>query len=342
MDSHSEDLPSISTDTLRWISAEYYGLNGDHTDILESPPSPVEFARICHISRPVLIRGYVIRNLERWSDQYLIDTMGDRPLSVAVTPNGYADAVTRNSDEKWYFAEPHCQKMTMRSLLSKLESPSGSNNHEENVYYLQSQNGNLYDYGYFNSPDTDGDCELANLRDDVPAEVPWCSEALGRCPDAVNLWIGDSRSVTSIHCDPYENIYHVARGSKIFLLLPPTESWCLKERQYPHATYLRESEGSPLLLKPSPSTIPPVRWSSILHPERPRSLPDTAHPIIIRVEAGETLYLPAGWWHHVRQSGLTIALNWWYDIEPRGPAWVWLRLLRGVTVAAADGEDLDE
>jgi len=268
--------------------------------------------------------------------------MGDRPLSVAVTPNGYADAVTRNSDGKWYFAEPHCQKMTMRSLLSKLESPSGSNNHEENVYYLQSQNGNLYDYGYFNSPDTDGDCELANLRDDVPAEVPWCSEALGRCPDAVNLWIGDSRSVTSIHCDPYENIYHVARGSKTFLLLPPTESWCLKERQYPHATYLRESEGSPLLLKPSPSTIPPVRWSSILHPERPRSLPDTAHPIIIRVEAGETLYLPAGWWHHVRQSGLTIALNWWYDIEPRGPAWVWLRLLRGVTVAAADGEDLDE
>jgi jumonji domain-containing protein 7 len=79
----------------------------------------------------------------------------------------------------------------------------GSNNHEENVYYLQSQNGNLYDHSYFTSPDTDGDCELANLRDDVPAEVPWCSEALGRSPDAVNLWIGDSRSVTSIHCGPF-------------------------------------------------------------------------------------------------------------------------------------------
>ena len=36
-----------------------------------------------------MIPGYVIRNLERWSDQYLIDTMGDRPLSVAVTPNGF-------------------------------------------------------------------------------------------------------------------------------------------------------------------------------------------------------------------------------------------------------------
>jgi len=114
------------------------------------------------------------------------------------------------------------------------------------------------------------------------------------------------------------------------------------ERLYPHATYQRESENSPLLLKPSSHTIPPVRWSSISHPERAGSLPDAAHPMIIDVKAGETLYLPAGWWHHVRQSGLSIALNWWYDIEPRGQAWVWLRLLRGVADGAEAGEELDE
>ncbi|KAI9512185.1 Clavaminate synthase-like protein [Russula earlei] len=213
--------------------------------------------------------------------------MGDRQLSVAVTPNGYADAVTRNSDGKWYFAEPHHEKI------------------KGDVYYLQSQNGNLYPSSHFTSAGKEGNCELVNLRRDVPAEVPWCSEGLGRCPDAVNLWIGDSRSVTSIHSDPYENIYHVARGLKTFLLLPPTEGWCLEERLYSHAIYQRESKNSPLSLKPSPSTIPPVHG---------------AHPMIIDVKAGETLYLPAGWWHHVRQSGLSIALNWWYDLEPRGPA----------------------
>ncbi|KAI0254391.1 Clavaminate synthase-like protein [Lactifluus subvellereus] len=342
VDGHPVDSPCVSLDTLRWISSEYYGLNGGHYDILESPPSPVEFSRICHISRPVLIKGYTIPGLQQhWSNKYLIDSMGDRPLSVAVTPNGYADSVTRSPDGKWYFAEPYCQKMTMRSLLSKLGSPS-SNNHHEDVCYLQSQNGNLFSSSYFTSGDTEGDCELANLRGDVPAEISWCSEALGGCPDAVNLWIGDSRSVTSIHSDPYENIYHVVRGSKTFFLLPPTEGWCLRERLYPHARYQRESEDSLLLLKPSPSTAPPVRWSSILHPERPGSLPDTAHPIIIDVKAGETLYLPAGWWHHVRQSGLSIALNWWYDIEPQGSAWVWLKLLRGTAVATADGEEVDE
>ncbi len=69
-----------------------------------------------------------------------------------------------------------------------------------------------------------------------------------KSPDAVNLWIGDEKSVTSIHSgtpsfavhreldanipllrtDPYENIYTVIRGAKHFTLLPPTEGWCLQ------------------------------------------------------------------------------------------------------------------
>jgi peptidyl-lysine (3S)-dioxygenase / protease len=94
-----------------------------------------------------LIAGYAIPGLQRWSDKYLIDIMGDNPLSVAVTPNGsdsdndmeyleqythylmlarYADAVTLSPDGKWYFAEPYYQRMTMRSLLSNLGSPSES------------------------------------------------------------------------------------------------------------------------------------------------------------------------------------------------------------------------
>jgi jumonji domain-containing protein 7 len=78
-----------------------------------------------------------------------------------------------------------------------MSRPGGSDT--EDVYYLQSQNGNLYSSSYFTSANMKDDSELISLRGDVPAEIPWCSEALGRCPDAVNLWIGDSRSATSIH-----------------------------------------------------------------------------------------------------------------------------------------------
>jgi peptidyl-lysine (3S)-dioxygenase / protease len=100
------------------------------------------------------------------------------------------------------------------------------------------------------------------------------------------------------------------------------------ERVYPHATYMRLGEDAELLLVPSEGE-PPVRWSSILDPTDPTSLSPGAHPITITVQAGESLYLPAGWWHYVRQSEMTVAVNYWYDMESRGMSWVWLNLLRG-------------
>jgi len=85
------------------------------------------------------------------------------------------------------------------------------------VPYLQSQNGNLYASAFFSGTEEELP-ELAPLRQDVPPDIPWCTEALGaypftslyttatlrdiasdRHPDAVNLWLGGDRSVTSIH-----------------------------------------------------------------------------------------------------------------------------------------------
>lgn len=34
----------------------------------------------------------------------------------------------------------------------------------------------------------------------------------------------------------------------------------------------------------------------------------------VEVRAGETLYLPAMWYHRVQQRGFTIAVNHWYDM----------------------------
>lgn len=106
------------------------------------------------------------------------------------------------------------------------------------------------------------------------------------------------------------------------------------ERMYRHARYTRPRPSSPLTLTPSsPDRL--VRWSSISDPTNSQSTP-LASPLRFTVQAGETLYLPPGWWHHVRQSaddmGICIALNWWYDIEMRGMHWVWLNFLRGDSI----------
>jgi peptidyl-lysine (3S)-dioxygenase / protease len=51
------------------------------------------------------------------------------------------------------------------------------------------------------------------------------------------LWIGDERSVSSIHKDHFENMYAVITGEKTFTLLPPTDLLYLEEKEYPSMQY---------------------------------------------------------------------------------------------------------
>lgn len=112
------------------------------------------------------------------------------------------------------------------------------------------------------------------------------------------------------------------------------------ERLYPHATYVRNGKGGDLTLQPSSDT-PSVRWASISD-HLSRRLPQEAHPIHLSVGVGETLYLPPGWFHEVRQAecGITIALNWWYDTCMQGHSWVLLSYLRAIKdVPLGNAED---
>ena len=77
-----------------------------------------------------------------------------------------------------------------------------------------------------------------------------------------------------------------------------------------------------------------------MDPTNPEELPPEARPLQLSLEAGDTLYLPVGWWHHVRQTGTTIALNWWYDMETSGMGWVWLNFLRGESEDVPEGNEI--
>ncbi|KAG2754783.1 Clavaminate synthase-like protein [Suillus brevipes Sb2] len=330
--------PSLTHDIARWISQEYHDMNGLSIQTLERPPTAAEFAQLVHISRPVVIKGFQIPALKRWTDDYLQTKLQDQPISVAITPNGQADAIAAGPEGRLFFVEPFIEKVSMKKLLEQLNAEQDSDN--LSASYLQSQNGNIYSSRFFESPHDDPS-EFCALREDVPSNIPWVTEALGRNPDAVNLWIGNSNSTTSIHSDPYENIYTVIRGSKHFTLLPPCEGWCLQERMYPHAVYGYTDSINGLSVVPSSDT-PPVRWSSVINPDLPGSLPPEAHPLHVTLEAGDTLYLPVGWWHYVQQSGpTTIALNWWYDAEVRGMNWIWLSLLRGSGDVPSGNDETD-
>lgn len=77
------------------------------------------------------------------------------------------------------------------------------------------------------------------------------------------------------------------------------------ERFYPQFTLHRSSAGIEAIRDAEPTYDVP--WVESLHP------PARAKAVEVEVKAGETLYLPAGWWHRVSQSpgegGLAVAVN---------------------------------
>ncbi|XP_072963022.1 lysine-specific demethylase JMJ32 [Typha angustifolia] len=301
---------------------------------LNSAPSPLCFLReYVSANRPLIVSRAATRHWPAiagslWSDDaYLCSVLGGRTVSVHLTPDGRADALVpipgqakgEGEGSSLCFASACVRSMEFPEAL-RLIKATGSASSSAVVAYAQQQD----------------DClrgEFAAVAGDVDAHIPWASEALGCLPEAVNLWIGNGLSHTSFHKDHYENLYAVITGEKHFLLLPPTEVHRLYVRPYPAARYISSSQsqdtGEMMLKLEMEEPERMVPWCSVdpFPPEDTAaacmsSFPlyfDGPKPFECTIRAGEILYLPSMWFHHVRQTpdnnGRAIAVNYWYDMQ---------------------------
>ncbi|XP_034015475.1 bifunctional peptidase and (3S)-lysyl hydroxylase JMJD7 [Thalassophryne amazonica] len=264
---------------------------------LEESPHPLQFYRDwIGPNKPCIIRNAFNHwpALSRWTPAYLREKMGSKVISVAVTPNGYADAV--NGDR---FVMPEERQMSFSSVLDVIEGKV----EKRGVFYIQKQCSNLLD-------------NLPELMDDVEPHVAWMSAALGLMPDAVNFWMGESSAVTSMHKDHYENLYCVISGEKTFILLPPTDRPFIPYGLYQPAVYKQQDNSDFEIIDQRDSEKVPWIPLDPLKPDFERyPLYRKARPLRCTVKAGEMLYLPSLWFHHVQQSHGCIAVNFWYDME---------------------------
>ncbi|XP_053553801.1 bifunctional peptidase and (3S)-lysyl hydroxylase JMJD7 [Bombina bombina] len=292
------DTPQAVWECLREFSGEVRELQGAHSvTYLNKPPSPLTFYRDWISSnRPCIIRNAITHwpALQKWTFDYLRSCVGYKNVSVAVTPNGYADAVYNGK-----FVMPEERNMLFADVLDiveKKKKPPG-------VYYIQKQCSNLTE-------------EFQELIGDVESHIHWMSEALGKRPDAVNFWLGESAAVTSLHKDHYENLYCVVSGEKHFILHPPSDRPFIPYEMYQPATYQVHEDGSfKVMDEESAEKVPwipldPLEPDLSMYPEYAQT-----KPLHCTVRAGEMLYLPSLWFHHVRQSHGCIAVNYWYDME---------------------------
>ncbi|KAK1436005.1 hypothetical protein QVD17_01780 [Tagetes erecta] len=293
-------------------------------DRLHTPPTPLQFLRhYLSQNKPFILSASVATTLQwpattLWSStSYLLHRLSSSTVSLHLTPTGNADSLTLNpSSTSLCFASAHVQKT---SFSDAIDAINGSCKHNGLgggfVAYAQQQN----------------DCfreEYGELSGDIDSDVSWATEAIGGLPDAVNLWIGNELSETSFHKDHYENLYAVVTGEKHFLLLPPTDVHRMYVRKYPAAHYIYSEETGEFKLEMEnpPRNVP---WCSVNpypspeNKEKEMSEFPLYHngpkPFEVTVKAGEILYLPSMWFHHVRQTpdsrGLTIAVNYWYDMQ---------------------------
>ena len=131
--------------------------------------------------------------------------------------------------------------------------------------------------------------------------------------------MGDSRAVTSTHKDPYENMYTVLRGYKDIILYPPSDISYMPYKNCKQSKFTRSKSEN---LESTTTTNknqqnnhstfsivsveePTVPWI-VIDPLKPdiANYPDfqKTSPFYLRLYAGDMLYLPSLWFHHLQQS----------------------------------------
>jgi jumonji domain-containing protein 7 len=238
------------------------------------------------------------------------------------------------------FVKPYETEEPFSDLIKAIQAQELQGGNAVPTRYAQTQNDNLRN-------------EYATLFADVPRSIPFARIALGKEPDAINFWLGNSHSVTALHKDNYENIYVQILGRKHFVLLPPVESACVNERGVLAATYqLRDGAGEEvkkqdlsISVDEPEEYVPFATWDPDQPDENATVYSQYSRPLRVTLDEGDMLYLPALWYHKVSQScndeGICCAVNYWYDLEFSGGFWPMASYVRSVGLLSLQEQKKD-
>ena len=124
-------------------------------------------------------------------------------------------------------------------------------------------------------------------------------------PDSVRprVWIGNAVRVQT-HYDLSDNVAVVVAGKRRFTLFPPD--------QLPNL-YVSPFEQT---LAGSPISLADIEAPDFV--KFPRLQSALAAGQAAELEPGDAIYIPYGWWHHVRSlSALNVLVNYWWNEAPR-------------------------
>lgn len=349
---------SVSSTNLEAFADNIQFLWTQKVQTLSTPPNPLQFSRdFVQCSRPCIIQNCIL-NEERKPLTISLDEICDvlnpdeTMLTVDVTPDGLGDCVRVTSDDHIeMFVQPKEYEMSLSEFRRRLRAKHRNDIETETMIDIHGRP--FVKYAQSRSPDSvlpeesvvyfsrQNDClrkEIPKLKDIFPSGIEWAAEAFAQPLDAVNLWMGNERAISSMHKDHYENLFYVASGEKIFTICPPGNVLFLYEhREYTRGVFQVNEESQQWEVTKIDGDNQ-VHWIapdvSMLEGARGKALKEryplllNVKPLEVRVKAGEMLYLPSLWFHRVTQSCETIGVNWWYDMNFQSPLWCYFSFLQ--------------
>ena len=287
-----------------------------------------------------------------------------RRLSIASFRTQLRQHQTKNNNDCSIPAPSHSKLQSFPLLKNKAKPPVKNNQELKEVHRKTSPKKSTdFPVLYYSMQNNCLRTELKPLfsLNLFPHSFPFAEEAFDTGPpDAINLWIGNERSVSAMHKDHYENLFYVLSGEKVFTICPPADIPFLYEGDFDSGTFKfinndEKNSDTQSTLESQYSngywTIVPdeedndkneiknqVKWIEPDITDFKENQTESskypllahAHPSEIRVKAGEMLYLPSLWFHRVTQTCETVGINYWYDMK-FDSKWCYFNFLQNVS-----------
>lgn len=135
-----------------------------------------------------------------------------------------------------------------------------------------------------------------------------------------SIWLGLTPTYTPLHSDPNPNIFRQLYGSKLVRILPPRagEAVFRKVQSLIGGSADPRLRGEEMMHGPEKDILHDVIWT-----DRGDSRVDGRTIYEARLDAGDALYMPKGWWHSIKsdgdaasglgnEGGLNCSINWWF------------------------------
>jgi hypothetical protein len=179
---------------------------------------------------------------------------------------------------------------SIQAPLSLLLSHISSEDHSHQLYLAQ--------------------CSLDDLSSDLQADLPTpeLTSSLGRGDIyASSLWMGRPPTSTPLHRDPNPNLFVQLVGKKVVRLIKPKQGRYLYDRlrtQMGHA----HMRGEEMMVGEERNRLQDAVWND----KEINGV--SANGVEARLEGGDGLYIPLGWWHAVESTGThtNASVNWWF------------------------------